>query len=90
MQNNTQLERNWLQSLEIGDDNSPKDIYGNILSRRVSDLNSCFQLIFAYLRGCHMDVSHTYLAAGLPCFEVFNVSFDLTFKTYHYAVVSTR
>ena len=90
MQKNTQLERNWLQSLEIGDDNSPKDMYGNILSRRVSDLNSCFQLIFAYLRGCHMGVSHAYLAAGLPCFEVFNVSFDLTFKTYHYAVVSTR
>ena len=54
MQKNTQLERNWLQSLEIDDDNTPKDMYGNILSRCVSDLNSCFQLIFAYLRGCHM------------------------------------
>ena len=90
MQKNTQLERNWLQSLEIEDDNTPKDMYGNILSRRVSDLNSCFQLIFAYLRSCHMGVSHAYLAGGLPCFEVFNVSFDLTFKTYHYAIVSTR
>ena len=46
MQNNTQLERNWLQSLEIGDDNSPKDMYGNILSRRVSDLNSFFRVDF--------------------------------------------
>ena len=40
--NEEQLERNGLQSLEIDDDNSPKLIYGNILSRRVSDLNSCF------------------------------------------------
>ena len=37
--NEEQLERNGLQ---IDDDNSPKHIYGNILSRRVSDLNSCF------------------------------------------------
>ena len=90
MQKNTQLERNWLQSLEIGDDNSPKNMYGNILSRRVSDLNSFFELIFAYLRGCHMGVCHAYLAAGLPCFVVLNVSFDEAFKTYHYAIVSTR
>ena len=40
--NEEQLERNGFQSLEIDDDNSPKLIYGNILSRRVSDLNSCF------------------------------------------------
>ena len=69
---------------------SQKYMYGNILSRRVSDLNSFFELIFAYLRGCHIGVCHAYLAAGLPCFVVLNVSFDEAFKTYHYAIVSTR
>ena len=74
MQKNTQLERNWLQSLEIGDDNSPKDMYGNILSRVYFRVSTWLP---------HVCVCHAYLAAGLPCFEVLNVSLDVTFKTYH-------
>ena len=48
-QKKAQLQGNGLQSLKrvkIGEDNSPNDRYGNILSRRVSGFNSCLQVDF--------------------------------------------
>ena len=40
-----------------------------------------FNLIFAFRFGYHMAIRYTYLAAGLPCFRVLKIWYNLTLES---------